>query len=135
MAQKISILADLSDEQAARPAMTRGLVLAASLSAIALSLVLAGPSHAQEKETAPNGDTIYKVTDQPDTPPVNYRSEQDPEYDTKTQHDAEMYAEQYEKERRKKQQQDKEQLQRILDFSGGTGPSSVNPSGDSLGRY
>ena len=136
MAHNFSIPASLDETRAGHPAATKGLVLAAAMSAVALSLFLAAPSYAQEKEIAPNGDTVYKVTDQPDTPPVNYRSEQDPEYDTKAQHDAEMYAEQYEKERRKKQQEDKEQLQRILNFSGGgTNPDGVNPTGDSLGRY
>ena len=114
----------------------KGLLLAAAASVLVMALALAAPSQAQEKEKAPNGDTVYKVTDEPDTPPVNYRSEQDPQYDTKKQHDAEMYAEQYEKERRKKQQEEKEQLQRILNFSGGgTDPNGVNPTGDSLGRY
>ena len=114
----------------------KGLALAVAAPAMILALMLATPSQAQEKETAPNGDTVYKVTDEPNTPPVNYRSEQDPQYDTKKQHDAEMYAEQYEKERQKKKQQEQEQLQRILNFSsGGTEPNGVNPTGDSLGRY
>lgn len=132
MAQNFSIAADSKDRR------TRGLLAASAVavSALLLAVAISTPSGAQEKEAAPNGDTVYKVTDEPDTPPVNYRSEQDPQYDTKQQHDAEMYAEQYEKERRKKQQNDKEQLQRILDFSsGGTDPNSVNPSGDSMGRY
>ncbi|MGX1197557.1 hypothetical protein [Parvibaculum sp. MBR-TMA-1.3b-4.2] len=132
MAQNFSIAADLNDKR------TKGLLVASAvaISVMLLAVTMSTPSRAQEKETAPNGDTVYKVTDEPDTPPVNYRSEQDPQYDTKKQHDAEMYAEQYEKERRKKQQEDKEQLQRILDFSaGGTEPNSVNPSGDSMGRY
>ena len=131
MAQNFSIATGLADART-----KKGLAFAAAASVMFVALTLAAPSQAQEKETAPNGDTVYKVTDEPDSPPVNYRSEQDPQYDTKKQHDAEMYAEQYEKERRKKQQEDKEQLQRILNFSGGgTNPNGVNPTGDSLGRY
>ncbi|NIJ40872.1 hypothetical protein FHS78_001148 [Parvibaculum indicum] len=133
MAQNFSIAANLNDGRTRKGLLAAS---AATVSAFLLAVTIAAPSVAQEKETAPNGDTVYKVTDEPDTPPVNYRSEQDPKYDTKEQHDAEMYAEQYEKERRKKQQDDKEQLERILDFSGGgTEPNSVNPSGDSMGRY
>ena len=137
MAQNFSISAG-SDVvlRSGSAGIRKGFALAAAAAAMVLALALAAPSQAQEKEKAANGDTIYKVTDEPGSPPVNYRSEQDPQYDTKKQHDAEMYAEQYEKERRRKQQEEKEQLQRILNFSGGgTDPNGVNPTGDSMGRY
>jgi len=82
----------------------------AGLAAILLgSVALAGDPASSTAEpsaatttttTAPNGDKTYELKDAPDSPPVNYRSEQDPRYDTPSQHDAEMYAEQYEQKRR-----------------------------------
>jgi len=45
----------------------------------------------------------YEITDEPNTPPVNFRSEEDERYNTPAQHDAEMYAEEYERQRKEKQ--------------------------------
>ena len=53
----------------------------------------------------------YEITDEPNTPPVNYRSEEDERYNTPEQHDAEMYAEEYEKKREEKQMEEQRMLE------------------------
>ena len=53
----------------------------------------------------------YEITDEPNTPPVNFRSEEDERYNTPAQHDAEMYAEEYERKRKEKQMEEQRMLQ------------------------
>lgn len=64
------------------------------------SAAFADDPAATSTTTQPNGDQTYELKDAPDSPPVNHRSDQDPRYATPDQHDAEMYAEQYEQKRR-----------------------------------
>ncbi|MEQ8326872.1 hypothetical protein [Parvibaculum sp.] len=74
---------------------------------------------AEEMAPATDGDIRYELSDPEDSPPVNYRSDYDEEYDTPELHDAEMYAEEYEKQREEERIRNKEQLDRINDFSSG----------------
>lgn len=85
---------------------------------VALALVLFAAPLAAE-EAAAEGDTIYEVSDPVDSPPVNYRSDYDKEYDTPELHDAEMYAEEYERQQREEKIRNSKQLDRINDFSAG----------------
>ncbi|HEX7776689.1 MAG TPA: hypothetical protein VF449_09195 [Parvibaculum sp.] len=69
--------------------------------AIVFGLALAtAPAFADDATPAPaqQGDH-FEIHDNADTAPVNYRSNEDKRYDTAKQHDAEMFAEQYEKQR------------------------------------
>lgn len=88
---------------------------------------------APAETTAPDGSRVYELRDQEESPPVNYRSNEDARYDTQSQHDAEMYAEQYEKKRTEQRIRDKKLLDDLNRFSdpgqlhnrtapGGTGP-------------
>ena len=77
--------------------------------AAALVFALSGPASAEDAgatPVAPAGQS-YEIHDGTDSPPVNYRSEQDERYDTPEQHDAEMFAEQYEKEQAEKAAKDR----------------------------
>ena len=77
--------------------------------AAALAFALSGPASAEDADTtppAPSGQS-FEIHDGADSPPVNYRSEQDERYDTPEQHDAEMFAEQYEKEKAAKAAKDR----------------------------
>jgi len=55
----------------------------------------------------------YEITDEADTPPVNFRSQQDERYNTPAQHDAEMYAEEFERRRQEKLMKDQQMLQNM----------------------
>ncbi|MGV8995569.1 MAG: hypothetical protein ACOH12_01320 [Parvibaculaceae bacterium] len=72
--------------------------------AAAFVLTLSGAAMAEDGAKAAES---YKVEDAPDSPPVNYRSNEDERYNTPEQHDAEMYAEQYEKQKEEKALKDK----------------------------
>lgn len=92
--------------------------------ATAIALALSGPvlaEEAAEPAPAPATSKHFEIHDEADSPPVNYRSNEDERYDTPEQRDAEMFAEQYEKEQAEKALKDKE----LLDSMG-----RVSPSGD-----
>lgn len=78
----------------------------------------AGPSDAADG-TPPSGDVQYELSDPVGSPPVNYRSGYDEEFATPELHDAEMYAEEFERRRQQERIQAKEQLDRINNFSSG----------------
>lgn len=92
---------------------------------LALAAILAtAPFAAQADEAADGaadagGDIQYELSDPVDSPPVNYRSGYDEEYDTPELHDAEMYAEEYERRKQEEQIRAREQLDRINNFSSG----------------
>jgi hypothetical protein len=66
-----------------------------------------------------------------DSPPVNYRSSADEEFDTPQNRDAEMYAEEYERRQREEKLRNKDQLERIQDFSSGAiTTDGVTPTND-----
>lgn len=99
--------------------------IATSLAAAAIVVLLASPALAEPAAdaSAPNtGDQTYEIHDPADTPPVNYRSDQDTRYDNPTQHDAEMYAEQYEQQRRERQIKEQKLLDNMNTFSAPGGP-------------
>jgi hypothetical protein len=73
----------------------------------------------EEMAPAADGDIRYELSDPADSPPVNYRSDYDEDYDTPELHDAEMYAEEYERQREEERIRNREQLERINDFSSG----------------
>ena len=75
--------------------------------------------HAEEAPPVPAGDVQYELSDPVDSPPVNYRSGYDDEFATPEMHDAEMYAEEFERRRQQERIQAKEQLDRINNFSSG----------------
>ncbi|MDX5366468.1 MAG: hypothetical protein LPK88_08405 [Alphaproteobacteria bacterium] len=79
-------------------------------------------AHAEEpggEAPAPSGEIQYELSDPVGSPPVNYRSGYDEEFDTPEQHDAEMYAEEYERRKQEEQIKAREQLDRINNFSSG----------------
>jgi hypothetical protein len=91
---------------------------------MALGLALASAPFAlqaeEAEETAPAGsDVYYELSDPVDSPPVNYRSSYDDAYDTPALHDAEMYAEEYERQRKEEAIRNRDQLDRINNFSSG----------------
>jgi hypothetical protein len=79
--------------------MKKNNMIAAGAMVFGLALA-AAPAFADEAAPAPapQGDH-FEIHDNADTAPVNYRSNEDERYDTTKQHDAEMFAEQYEKKR------------------------------------
>lgn len=85
--------------------------------ALLLMGALSGPVLAAEgdSEAGPQipTDQHYEITDEADSPPVNYRSDEDERYDTPAQHDAEMYAEEYERKRKEKEMEDKRMLENM----------------------
>lgn len=95
-------------------------------------LLLGAPAFAQgETQTgeaeAQQADSsrVYELQDSnEDSPPLNFRSHEDDRYNTASQHDAEMYAEQYERERQLKEQQD---MQRLKDLDGFAAGSPYKP--------
>src|SRR5690554_620501 len=98
--------------------------LGTAVRALALGLVLASAPLALQAEEAEGdapagGDVYYELSDPVDSPPVNYRSIYDDAYDTPELHDAEMYAEEYERQRKEEAIRKRDQLDRINDFSSG----------------
>jgi hypothetical protein len=98
--------------------------LGTAVRALAFGLVLASAPLALQAEEAEGdapagGDVYYELSDPLDSPPVNYRSTYDDAYDTPELHDAEMYAEEYERQRKEEAIRNREQLDRINDFSSG----------------
>jgi hypothetical protein len=75
--------------------------------------------HAEEAEAAATGDIQYELSDPVGSPPVNYRSGYDEEFATPEFHDAEMYAEEFERRRQEERIRAREQLDRINNFSSG----------------
>lgn len=102
--------------------MTRN--IATSLAAAAFMALLVSPALADPVEDTPTivGDQTYEIHDPADTPPVNYRSDEDARYDNPTQHDAEMYAEQYEQQRQERQIKEKKLLDNMNTLSAPGGP-------------
>ena len=102
--------------------------------ASALPLLTASFALAEEPAPLPSGDIHDETSDPVDSPPVNYRSDVDEEFDTPQNHDAEMYAEEYERRQREEKIRNQEQLNRIQDFtSGAITTDGVTPT-DSFGR-
>ena len=100
----------------------KGMVVLSAALGAALSLAPLAVFAEEAEEALPveqGGDVTYEVSDPADSPPVNYRSDYDADYDTPALHDAEMYAEEYEKQREEERIRNKEQLDRINDFSSG----------------
>ncbi|MGB3810213.1 MAG: hypothetical protein WA943_08945 [Parvibaculum sp.] len=91
-----------------------------------VAIMLTGQALAAEPETtaAPAGapDQSYEIHDPADTPPVNFRSGEDARYNTKRQHDAEMYAEEYEKKRAEKAFKERQLLDNMNKLSSPGGP-------------
>lgn len=86
--------------------------------AIASVMLLSLTVQAREPEV-PQPGSVYELTDEADSAPVNYRSNVDEAYDTEEQHNAEMFAEQFEARRREELIQQRQQLERLDDFAGG----------------
>ncbi|MBC7103541.1 MAG: hypothetical protein H5U13_10050 [Parvibaculum sp.] len=102
-----------------------GIALASALPLLAVSAALA-----EEPAAAPSGDIHYETADPVDSPPVNYRSDVEEEFDTPENRDAEMYAEEYERRQREEKIRKQEQLDRIQDFtSGARTTDGVTPDG------
>jgi hypothetical protein len=80
-----------------------------------------------EEEAAPSDDIVYEVSDPEGSPPVNFRSDYDESYDTQENHDAEMYAEDYERRQREEKARQQEQLDKINEFTGGGNLGGINP--------
>ncbi|MEQ8268403.1 MAG: hypothetical protein RH982_14500 [Parvibaculum sp.] len=97
-------------------AWTVGAAFALALAAAPLQ---AEEADAEEVPPAVAGDTHYELSDPVDSPPVNYRSDYDEDYDTPALHDAEMYAEEYERQQQEEKIRNRDQLDRINDFSAG----------------
>ncbi len=72
-------------------------------------------------EEAPPADSSirYETSDPVDSPPVNFRSDYDDDYDTQDMHEAEMYAEDYERRQREEKIRNREQIDKINDFTSG----------------
>lgn len=101
-------------------------ILKPLMGAAVLATMLAGPAFAAEPAPAPApADQTFEIHDPADTPPVNFRSGEDARYNTKRQHDAEMYAEEYEKKRQQEQLKQKKLLDNMNTLSAPGGP--INP--------
>lgn len=86
--------------------------------ALAVAAAPLGAEEADEAAPAAENGVIYELSDPADTPPVNYRSNLD-EGEASDLHDAEMYAEEYEKQKREEKIRNRDQLDRIDGFSSG----------------
>ncbi|HUD50607.1 hypothetical protein [Parvibaculum sp.] len=112
-----------------------------ALSAAGFALVLMGSAALAEdpaapsEATQPNGDKVYELKDEPDSPPVNYRSNEDPRYATPDQHDAEMYAEQYEQKRREEQVKQQKLLDSVNKVAPGDQRGTTDDGFPSRSRY
>jgi hypothetical protein len=92
----------------------------AVLTALALfGTAAAFPVHAEEETPPADAEIHYETSDPVDSPPVNFRSDYDAEYDTQDVHEAEMYAEEYERRQREEKIRKSDQLDRINDFTSG----------------
>ncbi|MFZ2468813.1 MAG: hypothetical protein WAW54_10520 [Parvibaculum sedimenti] len=102
-----------------------------ALGVASFATVLAASS-AFAQDTAPSesagqaGHKVYELKDEADSPPVNNRSDQDPRYDTKAQHDAEMYADQYKMRR----QEEEARRQKLLNSGNKIAPGGQRGSVD-----
>lgn len=105
----------------ARPLLALGVAGFATVLAVSSALA----QDTAPSETAGQGsDKVYELKDEPDSPPVNNRSDQDPRYDTKAQHDAEMYADQYKLRR----QEEEARRQRLLNSGNKIAPGGQRGS-------
>lgn len=92
----------------------------AVLTALALfGTAAALPAMAEEETPPADAEIHYETSDPVDSPPVNFRSDYDAEYDTQDVHEAEMYAEEYERRQREEKIRKSDQLDRINDFTSG----------------
>ncbi|MBX3505333.1 MAG: hypothetical protein KF895_07625 [Parvibaculum sp.] len=105
--------------------MSEGKHITTLVLALALTLPLSGEVRAQDVqaeetgEVPSSGDIQYETSDPVGTPPVNYRSGYDDEYSSPETRDAEMYAEEYERRKQQELIKEREQLDRINNFSSG----------------
>ncbi|ABS62005.1 hypothetical protein Plav_0382 [Parvibaculum lavamentivorans DS-1] len=93
-----------------------------ALGAFFVLALAAAPLHAQDAEDAAPaeaGDIVYELSDPVDSPPVNFRSDVDADFDTPQLNDAEMYAEEYERRQREDKIRKRDQIERIQNFSAG----------------
>jgi len=88
-----------------------------------MALLFALPAHAgsePQSDAAAEGSRVYELQDtNEDSPPLNFRSNEDERYNNAAQHDAEMFAHQYEREQQLKQQQDMQRLKDLDGFAAG----------------
>jgi hypothetical protein len=106
-----------------------GIALASALPLLAISSALA-----EDPAPAPAGDIRYETSDPVDSPPVNYRSDVDEDFDTPENHDAEMYAEEYERQQREEKIRNRERLDRIEGFTSGAYTKDGIAPVDGIGR-
>jgi len=106
-----------------------GIALASALPLLTVSFALA-----EEPAPAPSGDIHYETADPVGSPPVNYRSDVDETFDTPENHDAEMYAEEYERQQREEKIRNRERLDRIQDFTSGAYTKDGIAPVDGIGR-
>ena len=90
-----------------------------SVSLMAVLVAFGSVSATAEEEAPVDAAIHYELSDPVDSPPVNYRSGYDAEYDTPDLHNAEMYAEEYERQQREEQLRRQQQLDKINDFTSG----------------
>jgi hypothetical protein len=76
---------------------------------------------ADETAAPPPANQTYELKDNADSPPVNYRSNEDERYNNPQQRDAEMYAEQYEQKRKEEQERQKRLLDNVNKLRPGGG--------------
>jgi len=95
--------------------MSKSCLSICAITALLWALPAYADSEPQSADTV-DGGRVFELRDtNEDSPPVNFRSNEDERYNTAKQHDAEMFAQQYERERLLKQQED---LQRLKDLDG-----------------
>lgn len=96
--------------------MSRGALVRAFAAGV---VIAAFPFALQAQDAGAGGDIQYETSDPVGTPPVNYRSGYDDEYSSPETRDAEMYAEEYERRKQQELIKEREQLDRINNFSSG----------------
>lgn len=112
--------------------MKKAMIFGAGLIAVSMC---AGPSAfaqdvpagspAEVESPAPG---TYEIHDPAESVPVNKRSESDPRFATQQQHDAEMYAEEYEKQHQQKEIERRQWLDKMNNLSGHTAQGIGNYS-------
>lgn len=108
---------------------------AAATVALVLVGAMSGSAFAADPDpvdVVPSGHS-YEIHDEADTPPLNYRSDQDERYNTPAQHDAEMYAEEYERQRDEKRLKEKLMLDNMNTLTSPGGPMNSNMQSNDAG--